>query len=118
MVDLIEYAIIRCPPGPLDAVNSAVVRIISNVLSAQRKDTSFSFWTTCFQQRFSVRLAEIVMHSPADKEQVCACAQFIHVFLHPYACVHVCVYYVIGTSIILVCMCVPLQKPGIVTKWK
>ena len=63
----------RCPPVPLDAVNSAVVRIVSGVLSAQREDVSPpSFWATCFQQRFSVRLAEIVMiHLPSDKEQVC-----------------------------------------------
>ena len=56
---------------PFDAVNSAVVRIVSRVLSAQREDTSFGVWTACFQQRLSVRLAEIVMHVPSDKEQVC-----------------------------------------------
>ena len=77
MVDLSEYAIVRCPPVPFDAVNSAVVRIVSRVLTAQKGDTSFSFWTACFQQRLSVRLAEIVTHSPSDKEQVCK----IHVYL-------------------------------------
>eukprot|EP00731_Ephydatia_muelleri_P018544 Em0011g584a len=70
VVDLSEYAIVRCPPVPFDAVNSAVVRIVSRVLTAQKGDTSFSFWTACFQQRLSVRLAEIVTHSPSDKEQL------------------------------------------------